>query len=169
MLTLGDQFPSFSVAALTGGPAGRKLDSAFTEITATSDAGKWKIVVFWPEEFTFVCPTEIMAFGTLKGAFAAPDAVVYGGSTNSEFVHMNWRLHHDDLKNRPIPMLADVKRELSEALGVLSKSAGVPLRAAFIVDPVLLIQSGLSVLSRSMTGCRPQPAGSAARAGRAAK
>ncbi len=55
-------------------------------------------------------------------------------------MHLNWRLHHEDLKGLAIPMLADVKRELSEALGVLSKSAGVPLRATFIVDPEGIIR-----------------------------
>jgi peroxiredoxin (alkyl hydroperoxide reductase subunit C) len=135
MLTIGDTFPAFSLTAVQGGPAGLKLDTAFIDITDQTDAGKWKIVFFWPKDFTFVCPTEIVAFGKLKGDFGDRDAVVYGASIDSELVHMNWRLHHDDLKTLPIPMLADVKRELSEALGILSKSAGVPLRATFIVDP----------------------------------
>jgi peroxiredoxin (alkyl hydroperoxide reductase subunit C) len=140
MLTIGDQFPSFSVTAVKGGPEGLKLDTAFTEITDKTDEGKWKIVFFWPKDFTFVCPTEIVAFGKLKSDFADRDAVVYGVSTDSEFVHLNWRLHHDDLKGLAIPMLADIKRELSEALGVISKSAGVPLRATFIVDPEGIIR-----------------------------
>ncbi len=135
MLTIGDSFPSFSLKAVQGGPAGLKLDTAFVEINDSTDAGKWKIVFFWPKDFTFVCPTEIVAFGKLKSDFADRDAVVYGVSIDSEFVHMNWRLHHDDLKTLAIPMLADVRRELSDALGVISKTEGVPLRATFIVDP----------------------------------
>ena len=135
MLTIGDKFPSFSLTAVQGGPEGLKLDKAFIEVSDKSDAGKWKIFFFWPKDFTFVCPTEIVAFGKMKRDFADRDAVVYGVSTDSEFVHLNWRLHHEDLKGLAIPMLADIKRELSEALGVLSKSAGVPLRATFIVDP----------------------------------
>lgn len=140
MLTIGDQFPSFSITAVKGGPDGLKLDTAFVEITEQSDAGKWKIVFFWPKDFTFLCPTEIVAFGKKKSDFEDRDAVVYGVSCDSEFVHLNWRLHHDDLKNLAIPMLADIKRELSEGLGVLSKSAGVPLRATFIVDPEGIIR-----------------------------
>lgn len=140
MLTIGDHFPSFSVDAVQGGPEGLKLDTAFIKITDKSDEGKWKIVFFWPKDFTFVCPTEIVAFGKLKSDFADRDAVVYGVSIDSEFVHLNWRLHHEDLKGLPIPMLADVKRELSDALGVISKSAGVPLRATFIVDPEGIIR-----------------------------
>src|SRR5207244_9527427 len=53
----------------------------------------------------------------------------------SEFVHLAWRQNHADLKHLPFPMLADIKRELSTALGVLDKNEGVALRATFIVDP----------------------------------
>lgn len=135
MLTVGDQFPAFKLQAVKGGPAGLDLKTAFTDIDNTTDAGKWKIVFFWPKDFTFVCPTEIVAFGKLAGDFADRDAVVYGVSTDSEFVHLNWRLNHDDLRTLPIPMLADIKRELSDALGVLAKDEGVALRATFVVDP----------------------------------
>ena len=135
MLSVGDTLPSFSLTAVKGGPAGLKLDSAFTEISDTSDAGKWKLIFFWPKDFTFVCPTEIVAFGKLAGDFTDRDTVVYGVSTDSEFVHLNWRIHHEDLKTLTIPMLADIKRELSAALGVLDKKEGVALRATFLVDP----------------------------------
>jgi lipoyl-dependent peroxiredoxin subunit C len=135
MLSVGDTLPGFSLTAIKGGPAGLKLDSAFTEISDTSESGKWKLIFFWPKDFTFVCPTEIVAFGKLAEDFADRDTVVYGVSTDSEFVHLNWRIHHEDLKTLPIPMLADIKRELSTALGVLDKKEGVALRATFLVDP----------------------------------
>jgi lipoyl-dependent peroxiredoxin subunit C len=135
MLTVGDKFPSFSLKAVKAGPEGLKLDTAFTEIGSDTDAGKWKLVFFWPKDFTFVCPTEIVAFGKLAGDFADRDTAVYGVSIDNEFVHLNWRLHHDDLRNLPIPMLADVKRELASAAGVLDKNEGVALRATFLVDP----------------------------------
>jgi len=60
---------------------------------------------------------------------------VYGVSIDSDFVHLNWRLHHDDLRSLEIPMLSDGNRELSEALGILDRNAGVAQRATFIVDP----------------------------------
>lgn len=135
MLSVGDTFPGFNLTAVKGGPDGLKLASAFTEISDSTDAGKWKLIFFWPKDFTFVCPTEIVAFGKLAGDFADRDTVVYGVSTDSEFVHLNWRIHHEDLKTLPIPMLADIKRELSTALGVLDKKEGVALRATFLVDP----------------------------------
>jgi peroxiredoxin (alkyl hydroperoxide reductase subunit C) len=135
MLTVGDTFPSFALKAVKPGAAGLDLATAFTDITDQTDAGKWKVVFFWPKDFTFVCPTEIVAFGKLTSDFADRDTVLYGVSIDSEFVHLNWRLHHADLNDLPIPMLADLKRELATACGVLDKSEGVALRATFVVDP----------------------------------
>jgi len=135
MLTIGDSFPAVTLKAVQGGPAGLALASAFTDIGPDSDAGKWRLVFFWPKDFTFVCPTEIVAFGKLAREFADRDTVVHGVSIDSEFVHLNWRLHHDELRDLPIPMLADVKRELSAACGVLDRNEGVALRATFLVDP----------------------------------
>jgi peroxiredoxin (alkyl hydroperoxide reductase subunit C) len=114
--------------------------TAFKQLSDTSDAGKWKVVFFWPKDFTFVCPTEIAAFGKLNKDFAERDAVVYGVSTDSEFVHLAWRQNHADLKALPFPMLADLKRELSQSLGILDKGEGVCLRATFIVDPQGIIR-----------------------------
>ncbi|HEX5327507.1 MAG TPA: peroxiredoxin [Acetobacteraceae bacterium] len=135
MLTVGDNFPAFHLQAVQGGPDGLNLKTAFAGVSNGSDPGKWKLVFFWPKDFTFVCPTEIVAFGRLARDFADRDTAVYGVSIDSEFVHLNWRLHHADLKYLPIPMLADVKRELAAALGVLDKHEGVALRATFLIDP----------------------------------
>ena len=90
---------------------------------------------FWPKDFTFVCPTEIAAFGKLNKDFTDRDAQLLGASVDSEFVHLAWRENHADLKNLPFPMLADIKRELSAALGILDPGAGVSQRAVYIVDP----------------------------------
>ena len=131
MLTIGDKFPSFDLKAVVSTDA----KTAFKQVSDKSDAGKWKVVFFWPKDFTFVCPTEIAAFGKLNKAFNERDAVVYGVSTDSEFVHLAWRQNHADLKALPFAMLSDIKRELSRELGILDKSEGVCLRATFIVDP----------------------------------
>ena len=131
MLTVGDRFPAFNLKAVIS----TDPKTAFTDLTEASDPGKWKIVFFWPKDFTFVCPTEIAAFGKLAGDFADRDAVIYGASIDSEFVHLAWRQNHVDLKALPFPMLSDIKRELAQALGVLDKTEGVALRATFIVDP----------------------------------
>jgi peroxiredoxin (alkyl hydroperoxide reductase subunit C) len=131
MLTVGDKFPHFELT----GVVSEDMNHAFQPVSTDSNPGKWKIVFFWPKDFTFVCPTEIAAFGRLAGEFADRDAVVYGVSTDSEYVHLAWRQNHEDLKALPFAMLADIKRELSTALGVLDKKEGVALRATFIVDP----------------------------------
>ena len=136
MLTIGDKFPSFDLAAVVSTDPAK----AFERITDASNAGKWKIVFFWPKDFTFVCPTEIASFGKLNSDFNDRDAVVYGASTDNEFVHLAWRQNHADLKDLPFPMLSDLKRELSSALGILDKNEGVAMRATYIVDPEGIIR-----------------------------
>ena len=98
------------------------------------------MLFLWPMDFTFVCPTEIAEFGKRNADFAERDAQLLGASTDTHYVHLAWRQNHADLKQLPYPMLADTKREFSQALGVLHKAAGVPLRATFIVDPEGIIR-----------------------------
>jgi peroxiredoxin (alkyl hydroperoxide reductase subunit C) len=136
MLTVGDRFPAFDLKAVVS----TDPKVAFAPISDRSDEGKWKVVFFWPKDFTFVCPTEIAAFGRLNEEFADRDTVLYGVSTDSEFVHLAWRQNHPDLRDLPFPMLVDIKRELSGKLGILDKSEGVCLRATFIVDPEGIIR-----------------------------
>ena len=131
MLTVGDRIPAFNLKAVVS----TDQDKAFTQIDEKSDAGKWKVIFFWPKDFTFVCPTEIAAFGKLNSDFNDRDTVIYGVSTDSEFVHLAWRQNHTDLKNLPFAMLADTNRRLSKALGILDEEAGVAKRATFLVDP----------------------------------
>ena len=131
MLTIGDKFPSFSAK----GVVSTDINTAFKDFTETSDKGKWKLYFFWPKDFTFVCPTEIAAFGKLEKEFRARDAQLLGASIDTEYVHLAWRRHKEELRNLPFPMLADVKRELAGALGILDPEAGVAQRATFIVDP----------------------------------
>ena len=136
MLGVGEQFPAFSLQATVS----LEKDKAFQTITNRDYPGKWKVYFFWPKDFTFVCPTEIAAFGKLNGEFQDRDAQVLGGSTDSEFVHRAWRENHADLKDLPFPMLADIKRELCAALGILDPKEGVAQRATFVVDPENIIR-----------------------------
>jgi peroxiredoxin (alkyl hydroperoxide reductase subunit C) len=131
MLTVGDKLPEFKLQAVVSLEAGKE----FREISEQSYAGKWKVLFLWPMDFTFICPTEIAEFGKREADFQDRDAQVLGASTDTHFVHLAWRKNHPDLKNLPFPMLADTKRELSNALGILHKQDGVALRATFIVDP----------------------------------
>jgi peroxiredoxin (alkyl hydroperoxide reductase subunit C) len=136
MLTVGDKFPKFELTAAVSLEKGKE----FAQITDESYKGKWQVVFFWPMDFTFICPTEIAEFGKRNKDFADRDAQVLGASTDTHFVHLAWRNNHADLKDLPYPMLADTKRELSSALGILHKEAGVALRATFIVDPEGIIR-----------------------------
>lgn len=131
MLTIGDKFPNYKLKATVS----TDMADAFTDIDSSQFKGKWQLVFFYPKDFTFVCPTEIKAFSDLADDFADRDCQVLAASTDTEFVHLAWRRDHDDLRDLKIPMLADVKRELSEALGILHAEEGVANRATFLVDP----------------------------------
>jgi len=140
MLTVGDRIPAFNLKAVKAGKEGLNLNTSFFDVTDGSDAGQWKVFFFWPKDFTFVCPTEIVGYAKLAGEFADRETVLYGVSIDSEFVHLNWRLHHDDLRDLAIPMVSDIKRELAASFGVLEKNEGVALRATFVVDPQGIIR-----------------------------
>jgi lipoyl-dependent peroxiredoxin subunit C len=131
MLGIGDKFPAFNLTGVVSNDIG----SAFQPFNGGSHVGKWRVVFFWPKDFTFVCPTEIAGFGKLNGEFAKRDAQVLGVSVDSEFVHLAWRKEQPSLRNLPFPMLSDIKRELSQQLGILDREAGVAQRATYIVDP----------------------------------
>lgn len=115
MLTIGEIFPSYSVQ----GVVSNERSKAFETITEQSYTGKWKIYLFWPKDFTFVCPTEIAAFGRLNKEFADRDTQLLGCSVDNEYVHLAWRNNHADLKDLPSPMLADVRRDLCGQFGIL--------------------------------------------------
>ena len=136
MLTVGDQLPHFALQAVVGTDPGRE----FATLESGSFAGKWLVLFAWPMDFTFVCPTEIASFGKRNGDFAVRGAQVLGFSTDTHYVHLAWRRDHPQLRELPFPMLADTRRELSGALGILHKTDGVCLRATFIVDPAGVIR-----------------------------
>jgi peroxiredoxin (alkyl hydroperoxide reductase subunit C) len=131
ILGIGEKFPSFSIPAVVSTDKGKE----FGTIDNKTIKGKWSVIFFWPMDFTFVCPTEIAEFNRELGNFNDRDTVVLGASTDSQFVHLAWRKDHQDLRDLGFPMLADNKKELSEALGILHESERVPLRATYIVDP----------------------------------
>ena len=131
MKTIGDKFPEFELQASVSTEPGKEFEG----ITNQSYPGKWKVIFFWPMDFTFVCPTEIAEFGSKNAEFAKRDAQLLGASTDTHYVHLAWRNDHPDLRELPFPMLADTKRDLASELGILHKDVGVCLRATYIVDP----------------------------------
>jgi peroxiredoxin (alkyl hydroperoxide reductase subunit C) len=140
MKTVGDKLEKFAV---TGVKPGQPEDAYFT-ITEESFPGKWKVIVYYPKDFTFVCPTEIVAYDKLAGDFADRDAVLLTGSTDNEFCKTAWQQAHADLKKITHTQFADTQRwndetgedlSLISQLGVFYTPAGAALRATFIVDP----------------------------------
>jgi peroxiredoxin (alkyl hydroperoxide reductase subunit C) len=145
MKTVGDKLDAFVVTGVRPG----QPEDAFFDITEKSFEGKWKIIVYYPKDFTFVCPTEIVAYDKLAGDFADRDAVLLTGSTDNEFCKVAWQNAHADLKKITHHQFADTQRynngtyenlSLIEQLGVFYAPAGAALRATFIVDPENIIQ-----------------------------
>lgn len=136
MLTIGDRLPEFDLMSVVSLEKGKEFQS----IRHDSYQGKWLVLFAWPMDFTFICPTEIAEFGRRAKDFADRDAQVLGFSTDTHFVHLAWRKDHPDLRSLPYPMLADTRRALSQALGILHKTDGVALRATFVVDPQGIIR-----------------------------
>lgn len=141
MLGIGDKMPQFEVTGVKPGfnSHEEKGVSAFEKITQDSFKDKWKVFYFYPKDFTFVCPTEIVEFAKLNQDFADRDCIVLGGSTDNEFCKLAWRREHKDLNKLNQWSFADTNGSLTDGLGVREKS-GVALRATFIVDPHNVIQ-----------------------------
>ncbi len=145
MLTVGDKLPEFKVPVQQGIAA-----LPDNEVLTDKDyAGKWKIIFYWPKDFTFVCPTEIIGYGDLKKDFEDRDAVLIGASTDTSHVHFAWRKSDERLAAADFPWIADNSKTLANALGIVAPEAGVAYRATFIVDPDNVIQhvtvNGLNV------------------------
>lgn len=136
MLSIGARFPEFSLTAVHSADQ----YTAFQSMNHTDYSDQWKVFFFWPKDFTFVCPTEIIGFGKLNNEFLNRNTQLIGASTDSEFVHLAWRQHNSSLTNSPFPWIADIKKELATQLGILDHASGVANRATFIVDPSNVIR-----------------------------
>ncbi|WP_415225637.1 peroxiredoxin C [Psychromonas sp.] len=132
MVLVGKQAPDFTAAAVLGN--GEIVDS-FNLKEAT--AGKEVVIFFYPLDFTFVCPSELIAFDKRFGEFQARGVEVIGISIDSQFTHNAWR--NTDINNGGIgavqyPLVADVKHEICKAYDVELEEAGVALRGSFLID-----------------------------------
>ena len=136
ILGVSEQFPKFSLPAVVSLEKGKE----FTVIDNEKIKGRWSVFFFWPMDFTFVCPTEISEFNKSFKQFQDRETDLFGASTDSQYVHLAWRQNHADLKELSFPMLADNKKDLSEALGILHPVEKVPFRATYIVDPEGIIR-----------------------------
>lgn len=157
MKTVGQKLEAFRVTGVR--PGALTPDNAFENITDDSFIGKWKVIVFYPKDFTFVCPTEIVAYDKLNKAFELRDTVLLIGSTDNEFCKLAWKNSHTELRETSSWFFADTGRtrykysdisddgldfvkeqSLCEQLGVFNYDARAALRATFIVDPKNVIQ-----------------------------
>lgn len=121
-------------------------DGSFDTVSLKHFQGKkYVLLFFYPFDFTFVCPSEIIAFSKCAGDFESRNVQVLGCSIDSKFVHTAWR--SQDLKNGgigpvKIPLLADVTKEVSKAFGVLLPD-GMALRGLFLIDKEGIVQHAL--------------------------
>ena len=142
MLGVGQTLPEFKVVGVKPGFNNHEEngESAFETLTKDSFKGQWKVIFFYPKDFTFVCPTEIAEFARLGREFSDRDAVVLGGSTDNEHSKLGWRREHPDLNELAIWNFADNGGQFARDLGVLNTEEGVAQRATFIVDPDNVVQ-----------------------------
>ena len=139
MKTVGQKLDPFVVTGVKPG----QPDDAFFDITEKSFEGKWKVIVYYPKDETFVCPTEIVAYDKLNQDFEDRDAVLLTGSTDNEFCKVAWQKSHPELQKITHNQLADTRRDelsLVNQLGVFFNPAGAALRATFIINPENVIQ-----------------------------
>ena len=136
MLGIGQKFPQYSLTGVVSNDQAK----AFQPFDQDTHKGKWRVVFFWPKDFTFVCPTEISGFNKLARQFEERDRVLLGGSVDNEFSKLGWQREHKDLNRLGHWSFADSKGDLVDQLGVRDAQAGVALRATFIVDPDNVIQ-----------------------------
>ena len=131
MSLIQKQAPDFKAQAVLA-------DGSFKEIKLSDYKGKWVVLFFYTLDFTFVCPTEIVAFSDKIKEFQAIGAEVLGVSVDSQFTHLAWRQvarKDGGLGDLQYPLVADLTKAIARDYGVLIEEAGIALRGTFIVDP----------------------------------
>jgi len=132
MVLVTRQAPDFTAAAVLG--SGEVVNNFNLK---SHIQGKPAVVFFWPMDFTFVCPTEIIAFDKRYEEFQTRGVEIIGVSFDSEFVHNAWRqvpVEKGGIGQVRYPLVADVKHEIMQAYGIEHPEAGVALRASFLID-----------------------------------
>lgn len=124
---INSQLPEFSVQAFQ--------DGAFKTVTNEDVKGKWAIFFFYPADFTFVCPTELVDLAEKYEQFKAMGVEVFSVSTDTHFTHKAWFDASESIRKIKYTMLADHTGVLSRAFGVMKEDEGVAYRGTFVVDP----------------------------------
>ena len=126
---IGKPAPAFELEAV--------CDGEFRLVGLDDFRGRWLVLLFYPLDFTFVCPTELCAFSDRIDELRALGAEVCGVSVDSQFTHLAWTRqprNEGGVRGLRYPLLSDLKRETSRAFGVLTEQ-GVALRGLFVIDP----------------------------------
>lgn len=123
-LRIGDKAPDFRAQGV--------LKGAVADYTLSSYNGRWLVLFFYPADFTFICPTEVVGFSKMAKDFAAEKAAILGASVDTIESHRSWAT---ELGGLEYPLLSDVDRSLGRSYGVLDEKENVALRATFIINP----------------------------------
>ena len=127
MSMIGKEVADFCVQAY--------YEDDFTTITKADLLGKWSVFVFYPADFTFVCPTELGDLADMNDAFAKIGCTIYSVSTDTHFVHKAWHDESPIVGKVRFPMLADPAHVLARDFDVLIESDGIAERGSFVIDP----------------------------------
>ncbi|MDE6100300.1 MAG: peroxiredoxin [Paramuribaculum sp.] len=125
---INSKVPQFNVPAFVA-------SEGFKNIETKDTLGHWSIFFFYPADFTFVCPTELVDMAESYEKFKALGAEVYSVSTDSQFTHKAWHDASESIKQVCFPMLADRDGKLAEAFGVLDPQSFMAYRGTFVVNP----------------------------------
>jgi alkyl hydroperoxide reductase subunit AhpC len=131
MVTVYEKAPDFTAPAATG-------KGEFVEVTLSSLRGRWVVLFFYPLDFTFVCPTEILEFSKRSREFEALHASVLGCSVDSPYAHKAWI--ENGLGELAIPLVSDITKRISRDYGALLEDQGIATRATFVIDPQGVVQ-----------------------------
>ena len=107
----------------------------FSEITEADLKGKWSVVVFYPADFTFVCPTELGDLADVYPEFQKAGVEIYSVSTDTHFTHKAWHDASDTIKKIKYPMVGDPTHVIATNFDVLIEEAGLALRGTFVINP----------------------------------
>jgi peroxiredoxin (alkyl hydroperoxide reductase subunit C) len=112
----------------------------FVPVTLETLRGKWSVFVFYPADFTFVCPTELGDLADNYAEFKKLGVEIYGISTDTHFAHKAWHDTSDTIRKVEYPLVGDPTAALARAFGVLIESEGLAYRGTFVIDPSLKIK-----------------------------
>jgi peroxiredoxin (alkyl hydroperoxide reductase subunit C) len=107
----------------------------FFDVTEASLKGKWSVVVFYPADFTFVCPTELEDLADNYDTFKALGVEIYSVSTDTHFAHKAWHDTSEAIKKVNYPMIGDPTGALTRNFGVMIEEEGLALRGTFLINP----------------------------------